>query len=194
MVRFYVLLGGLICIIISQRAWKIENVKYGTFIIIIIINAYPFVPYVLILPINTSYFLDVGPSFLPPCLCSCYSSPWKPLHKLCHLPIHPEHLILVTKPETTMLDPCTSSFLSHTSQTSFKISWWKLDRQTGQNIMKRQKKKGKPDRRNSMVIFPRNNMEKRVDTRTQTQGRTGRKINMLHFQNVSAMIQDDSAT
>ena len=60
--RFHVLL--IYTTIVKHCPKCPVSVKYGMFIIIIIINTYLFVRYILVLPINTSYFLDVGPSCL----------------------------------------------------------------------------------------------------------------------------------
>lgn len=123
--RFHVLLGGLIYIIILKHfsGCLADSVKYGIFIIIIIINTYPF-----FLHTSPTHKHKLFPwcgslSFLPPCHCSCYPAPWKP----CLPPTNPSRasescdISGLTEPKTTTLDHWSSSFLSHISQTPFKI-------------------------------------------------------------------------
>lgn len=75
--RCHVLLGGLIYIIIIKHfpRYLAGSSTHGILIMLIIINAYPLLPYILVLSINISYFLDGSLPFLPPCLCTCYSFP-----------------------------------------------------------------------------------------------------------------------
>ena len=58
------LLGELIYIIIyiikHFPRCLADSIRYGIFIIVIIINAYLLVRYILVLPLNASYFLDVA--------------------------------------------------------------------------------------------------------------------------------------
>lgn len=102
------------------------NIKYGIITKIIIINTYPFVPYILVLLLNANYFCDVSLSCLhvfdPP-----VPLPEK-LHSTCHLPTLQDvnqscsgDISRWTESKTTILDHRGSSFLSCTSQAFFQI-------------------------------------------------------------------------